>query len=380
MSTDPTPGPPWSVDAVADVQAGVYDAQTTARLRSLIAEDPQAAAMLRALDATVDELSLLPPLVMPERYALRLDVAIAAEATARGHGRTTVVATAGFASMLAPGAATAAPAPSGLPSIDPDATTQRAVPPGAPGTRRPGPSGVVDPLSPTVRVPPPPRRVPLIPPVLPGADRLRSVPAAPTAAGPAGPQLPSGGGKETGLPDGVTSLDAHRARRRRWIGGGIAVAAAAAAIAVISTVGLGGSDKESGMASAPSMPAVSTTGATTDGILTPSAGFGELPPGSTDQLQAFVIEPGRFAEALDELEGRNQGKLSAAPALASCLAANGISGDQLLGVSDVTYRGESASAIAIAVPNDPTKATILVVGAGCGPDGAALLVRETVTR
>ena len=107
MSTDPTPGPPWSVDAVADVQAGVYDAQTTARLRSLIAEDPQAAAMLRALDATVDELSLLPPLVMPEQYALRLDVAIAAEATARGHGRTTVVATGGFASMLAPGAAPA---------------------------------------------------------------------------------------------------------------------------------------------------------------------------------------------------------------------------------------------------------------------------------
>lgn len=82
-STDLPSGPPWSLDVVADVQAGVYPPDVTQRLRALIAEDPEAAAILSALDAVVDDLSLLPAPVMPAEYASRLDAALMAESRAR---------------------------------------------------------------------------------------------------------------------------------------------------------------------------------------------------------------------------------------------------------------------------------------------------------
>ncbi|NNG36772.1 hypothetical protein [Nakamurella aerolata] len=82
------PGPPWTVDVVADVQAGVYPAEQTAELRARILADPEGAAILTALDSMVDELSLLPPVQMPRQYVTRMDAVIAAEWDARDQGVT----------------------------------------------------------------------------------------------------------------------------------------------------------------------------------------------------------------------------------------------------------------------------------------------------
>ncbi|MEJ7647478.1 MAG: hypothetical protein WKF57_00295 [Nakamurella sp.] len=81
MSTEfRTPhGPPWDVDDVADVHAGVFPAEVTADLLTRIRSDPDGAAVLAALDSTVDDLSLLPPLLMPEKYVLRMETALFAE-------------------------------------------------------------------------------------------------------------------------------------------------------------------------------------------------------------------------------------------------------------------------------------------------------------
>lgn len=79
-------GPPFSADAVADVHAGVYPDAVTSLLRQRIAADPEAAALLAALDATVDDLASWQtpaPVPMPAVYATRLTTAIADEAAAR---------------------------------------------------------------------------------------------------------------------------------------------------------------------------------------------------------------------------------------------------------------------------------------------------------
>ena len=66
--------------------------------------------------------------------------------------------------------------------------------------------------------------------------------------------------------------------------------------------------------------------------------------------------------------------------LASCVGENGITLSDVLGVSNVTYESKAAFAIAVTVPNDSTKARLLVVGVTCGPGGAQLLAEETVVR
>ncbi|MFD7657280.1 hypothetical protein ACFV4N_25160 [Actinosynnema sp. NPDC059797] len=76
-------GPPWSVDLLADLHAGVLDPRTEAELRPLVAEDPEARAILAALDATLDDLRDLrdaPPIPMPREVAERIDAALAEEA------------------------------------------------------------------------------------------------------------------------------------------------------------------------------------------------------------------------------------------------------------------------------------------------------------
>ncbi|HEX6340389.1 hypothetical protein [Umezawaea sp.] len=75
--------PPWSVDLLADLHAGVLDAETEALLRPRVEADPEARAVLEALDATLADLSSLPPIPMPRDVAARIDAALAAEA----HGR-----------------------------------------------------------------------------------------------------------------------------------------------------------------------------------------------------------------------------------------------------------------------------------------------------
>ncbi|MFI9810891.1 anti-sigma factor family protein [Saccharothrix variisporea] len=72
-------GPPWSVDLLADLHAGVLDPQAEAELRAAVAHDPEALDVLAALDATVADLRDLPPIPMPRAVADRIDAALAEE-------------------------------------------------------------------------------------------------------------------------------------------------------------------------------------------------------------------------------------------------------------------------------------------------------------
>jgi hypothetical protein len=77
-----TVGPPWSVDVVADLHAGVYDEREAAELWPLVNADPDARAILEALEATTTDLALLtagPVEPMPAHFAERLDAALANE-------------------------------------------------------------------------------------------------------------------------------------------------------------------------------------------------------------------------------------------------------------------------------------------------------------
>jgi hypothetical protein len=81
-----TVGPPWSVDVLADLHAGVLDDAETSRLWPLVNADPEARAILDALDATQSDLASLadaPAPPMPAEFAARLDAALAAEAAAK---------------------------------------------------------------------------------------------------------------------------------------------------------------------------------------------------------------------------------------------------------------------------------------------------------
>jgi hypothetical protein len=78
-------GPPWPVDVLADLHAGVLDADVADELWPRVRDDPEAAAVLDALDATIAELgglsaAQMPP--MPMHQALRLDRALAEETRA----------------------------------------------------------------------------------------------------------------------------------------------------------------------------------------------------------------------------------------------------------------------------------------------------------
>ncbi|KOV88884.1 hypothetical protein [Nocardia sp. NRRL S-836] len=73
-------GPPWSVDLIADLHAGVLPPEVAAQLRPRVEADPEAREVLQALDATLADLEALPPIPMPDHVAARIDAALAAEA------------------------------------------------------------------------------------------------------------------------------------------------------------------------------------------------------------------------------------------------------------------------------------------------------------
>ncbi|MER6989411.1 hypothetical protein ABT337_14380 [Saccharopolyspora hirsuta] len=75
-------GPPWSLDLLADLHAGVLDEQTAEELRSQVQDDPEAREILAALDATSAELAELPPLTIPEDVSARIDAALENEVRA----------------------------------------------------------------------------------------------------------------------------------------------------------------------------------------------------------------------------------------------------------------------------------------------------------
>lgn len=76
-------GPPWSVDVLADLHAGALDAKQSAALWAQVNHDPEAQAVLAALDSVKRDLDALgdaPVEPMPAHFAAQLDAAIAAEA------------------------------------------------------------------------------------------------------------------------------------------------------------------------------------------------------------------------------------------------------------------------------------------------------------
>jgi len=79
-------GPPWPVDVLADLHAGALDTVAAQRLWPRVRQDPDAMAVLAALDTTRAELTALatsPAPPMPAHLAARLDAALAAEAGVR---------------------------------------------------------------------------------------------------------------------------------------------------------------------------------------------------------------------------------------------------------------------------------------------------------
>lgn len=76
-------GPPWSVDVLADLHAGALDARQSAALWAQVNRDPEAQAVLAALDSVrrdLDELGDAPVEPMPAHFAAQLDAALATEA------------------------------------------------------------------------------------------------------------------------------------------------------------------------------------------------------------------------------------------------------------------------------------------------------------
>ncbi|MCI2423586.1 hypothetical protein MOQ72_39895 [Saccharopolyspora sp. K220] len=75
-------GPPWSLDLLADLHAGVLDQQTADQLRVQVQDDPEAREILAALDATSSDLAALPPLTIPDDVSARIDAALENEVRA----------------------------------------------------------------------------------------------------------------------------------------------------------------------------------------------------------------------------------------------------------------------------------------------------------
>jgi hypothetical protein len=75
-------GPPWSLDLLADLHAGVLDEAEADELRRQVAADPEAREVLAALDATGNDLADLPPLTIPDDVAARIEAALEEEVRA----------------------------------------------------------------------------------------------------------------------------------------------------------------------------------------------------------------------------------------------------------------------------------------------------------
>jgi hypothetical protein len=80
------PGPPWPLDLLADLHAGLLDPSDADELRRRVESDPDGRATLAALDATQRALAALPRPRMPNEVAASIDAVIIGEAAARAAG------------------------------------------------------------------------------------------------------------------------------------------------------------------------------------------------------------------------------------------------------------------------------------------------------
>jgi hypothetical protein len=78
--TDPREPAELPVDLLADLDAGLLEPAEAAEVRAAVARDPQAAAVLAALENTRAELGALADPPVPAQYAARWEAALAAEA------------------------------------------------------------------------------------------------------------------------------------------------------------------------------------------------------------------------------------------------------------------------------------------------------------
>lgn len=326
------PGPPWSLEVIADIHAGMYPPRVEAELRARMAQDREAQAMLSALGSVVDELSILPAQRMPEKFASRLDAAIAAESAARSDQL----------SVTSGGNYRAGPADPGY-GTAPFGSSGQNGPPAGWYSSTAGPSGFD--VNEDIRTSPPPR--PFLN-VIPSQGTRDPVSAAQPITGP-GIRPPA---------VKVGSLEASRRRRRRIIAG-LGMAAAVAAIAAVTITGLS-SNRNPGSTAAPLSISVSRSGSGSGGP------------------NAVEIDPTNVQAAYPKINGSHRGELANPITYASCLAANDIKGSDVLGVTDAIYQGTWISAIAVAV--DATHAEVVIVGQGCGPQGAKYITKQPVDR
>ncbi|MBB4687258.1 hypothetical protein [Amycolatopsis jiangsuensis] len=239
-------GPPWSVDLLADLHAGVLAEDEAARLWPQVEADPEARTIIEALEATTADLSALagaPAPPMPAEYAARLDAALAAESAARQPAASTVVAD------------PVATSPAGAVPSSADATSSQlaAAPPSADATS--SQAGAV--------------------PSQAGATPFQTGAASSTSGAAS-----STSGATSSAP--VADLSAARRRRNRRLGwaGGVLTAAAAAVVALAVTVP--GTSTESGTpnvaAPAPTGPSVSGDGGGAEALIGGSVGVRDFGP------------------------------------------------------------------------------------------------------
>ena len=323
--SDVPAGPPWPVDVVADVHAGLYPPELNRQLRDRMMTDPEARATLTALSSVADRLSLLPGLTMPDRYATRLAAAIDAQALARSAGSRSTVPTRRIGPTVL--RTDLSPLLDATPRWNVDGASTRQ----AAGGRPPGAVAFVPPI-------PTPR-----PASEPHADQTQRL-AEPMRYPPP-------------IDRNVVDLDATRRRRRLRATGILGLAAAVALIGVVTFLATR-STPAAQSASGPAPSAVAT------GSLTPNAA-------------QFQVDPSNVGGAYGAVKGRIY---ATDPIVwADCLAANGLPGKDLLGASVVSYQGSDAIALAVAI--DATHAEVLIVAPTCGgPLGGQLLSRATVSR
>jgi hypothetical protein len=328
MSPVLPPGPPFDIDVLADLHAGLYPDDIAATLRERVAADPDASAVLAALDATTADLHRwddLPPAPMPAQYATRLDAVIAAESAARA---------AGARGSGGPGPSSGAGAV-GNPTAAPTTATGP-----APGNRS-------------------------------GAD--------------SGSRAGSG-------PAQISSLEQARQRRlrtrTRWATG-LGIAAAVAAVLTLGAVILQpGATPGAGQAGEiPGTTAASTPPATS----APNpAGAGPAPSGPADSgrrtggdagpvTQNIVATPHHLDELLPKLDASpTAGPFTDPDRLAACMQAIGAQASDVLGIIPVTYQGQQAYAISL--HGGVGTVRIIVVGPDCGASGSDLIEQQTATR
>lgn len=131
--------PPWSLELLADLHAGVLDTETAAWARERAARDPWARGVLAALDDTLDELRdpdtnpTSEPI--PDDVASRIDLALAEESRSRSAVPET-------RQLNPPGPAarpvTATRPPTPMPTAGHPPVPAAAQPPGTAGERPPG--------------------------------------------------------------------------------------------------------------------------------------------------------------------------------------------------------------------------------------------------